>query len=110
MFDVGIISHHLDSADKISEEVFVPTVVKGFNILSNFREFSQINDSLGRLQNLLFNGGTVHVQETSQYAISYQFLVRHDFGAVKCGNHFDEQRTCLFKISDDQTIYALIDL
>jgi len=107
---IRIAPHHLDNPHKSLEESLVPTVIERINILLDLRQLHQIDNSLRRLNDLLFELRPRHIQQPCQNTIGDQFLVRHYLRTVEGRYHLHEQRTRLLKIPDDETVYPLVDL
>ena len=87
---IRITPHQLNDPHKSLEESLVPAIVERINILLDFRQFHEINYGLRRLNYLLLDVRTSHVQKPRQHTVSNQFLVAHDLRAVESGNDLDE--------------------
>ena len=91
MLDIFVTLYKVDNLEQHPEEIRVPALVEGLNELFNVCELVEIDNGLRRVQNLLLDLDSVHMQQSCQNCISDQTLIRHYLRAVEGGQHLYEQ-------------------
>ena len=91
MLDISVTLYKFKNCGQHPEEIRVPALVERLNELFDVCELVEIDNSLGRVQDLLLDLDSVHMQQSRQNCISDQALIRHYLRAVEGGQHLYEQ-------------------
>lgn len=83
--EVRVVLDQINYSYKHLEEAAVPAVVERLNVVIDIWKLHQIDDSFRRVKYFLLDADSVHVENSSQHAVSDQFLVAHHFWAVEGG-------------------------
>ena len=100
--------HQFDYPYKNFKEVFVPALVKWFQVLFDVWQLHQIHDGLGRVDNFLLEADSIHVQKAGKHAVGDQLFVAHDFRTVEGRYNLHKQFAGALEITHDQAIDPLI--
>lgn len=110
MAQVGIALDQFDDFEEDLEELPVPAVVEGLEVLLDVWQFHEVDYGLRGLEHFLLDADAVHVEDAGEHAVGDQLFVGHHFGAVEGGQHIDEEFAGGREVADDQAVDALVDL
>jgi hypothetical protein len=107
--NVLVVFDIVDDPEEVGEEVFVPAVVKAFDVAFDLWQFHEVDDDLTGFQYFFLYGLSVHADDAGQHGVGHKCFVVHDFGGVESGEDVDEEFGGSEEVADDEFVDAFVD-